>query len=224
MNILLTFILLAHWLSLTAAQNLPPGMRVGSDGPADETTKGFYIYHAGLNVRNLTASMEFYGKVLGMREIFTIQYTPSYSLTYMGFSQGGRNGTGFQTGKELLDEKNNSGGMVKLLYFNESHNQLIPSTERTNTFANLGLVVPDIQTAQDRMDKYGVEIVKRIGETTAAFDSPIAKAFNIGPESTNNITQVNDLIKGLITTDFEHIIFLKDPDGNMLEVVEQNGF
>ena len=69
------------------AQQLPPGMTIGTDGPADIATAGIWTNHIGLNVRNLTASMEFYGHILGMRHIFTIQYTESYSLTYMGFSQ-----------------------------------------------------------------------------------------------------------------------------------------
>ena len=69
------------------AQQLPHGMTIGNDGPADEETRGFWTNHIGLDVRNLTTSKEFYGDVLGMRHIFTIQYTPSYSLTYMGFAQ-----------------------------------------------------------------------------------------------------------------------------------------
>lgn len=72
------------------AQQLPPGMAIGVDGPADQATTGFWTNHIGLNVRNLTASKHFYGTILGMRHIFTIQYTPSFSLTYMGFSQVGK--------------------------------------------------------------------------------------------------------------------------------------
>jgi hypothetical protein len=68
-------------------QKLPPGMTLGNDGPADPATLGIWTNHIGLNVRNLTASMQFYGEILGMRHIFTIQYTDTYSLTYMGFAQ-----------------------------------------------------------------------------------------------------------------------------------------
>jgi catechol-2,3-dioxygenase len=68
-------------------QKLPPGMTIGNDGPADPATLGIWTNHIGLNVRNLTASMQFYGDILGMRHIFTIQYTDTYSLTYMGFAQ-----------------------------------------------------------------------------------------------------------------------------------------
>ncbi|KAL4882985.1 Glyoxalase/Bleomycin resistance protein/Dihydroxybiphenyl dioxygenase [Aspergillus karnatakaensis] len=216
---------IASLTSIATAQELPPGMTIGSDGPADPETKGYHIYHTGLNVRDLNASKHFYGEILGMRHIFTIQYTPSFSLTYMGFAQGGKNGTGFQTGPELLQEKNNSGGMVKLLYFNNGPEEtLVPSTRKTNTFANLGLVVPDIEDAQERLDRFGVRAVKRLGERTAAFDSALANATNVGPGSTGNRGEIEALIEGLLTTDFENIIFVEDPDGNLIEVVAQNGF
>ncbi|KAL2864494.1 VOC family protein [Aspergillus lucknowensis] len=195
-----------------------------TNGPADQETRGYYIYHAGLNVRNLPASKHFYGKVLGMREMFTIDYTPSFSLTYMGFAQGGRNRTGFQTGQELTRDKNNSGGMVKLFHFKDTENELLPSTRKPNTFVNLGLVVPDIVATQKRLDHYGVKTIKRHGQTTSAPDSGLANATNIGPESGATVEQVNAVIEGLLTTDFEHILFAEDPDGNMLEIVAQNGF
>lgn len=206
--------MLALWLSGATAQKLPPGVIIGSDGPADEETQGFYIYHAGLNVCNLTASMELYGKVLGMRHMFTLQYTPNFSMAYMGFSQGRRNGTGYQTGPELLRDKNNRGGMVKLFYFDKSEEILAASTERTYTFANLGLVVPDIQVAQDRMDKKGVKTIKRLGAKTAAFYSALANATNVGPQSTDSPAEVDALIKGQLTTDVERIIFVLNSDLN----------
>lgn len=52
--------------------------------------------------------MHFYGKILGMRHIFTLQATPHATVTYMSFSHGGKNGTGFQTSSELYKEKNNA--------------------------------------------------------------------------------------------------------------------
>lgn len=217
------------WLPLALSQELPDTMTVGTDEPADEAVKGFHINHAGLNVRNLTASMHFYGKVLGMRHIITIHFTPNYSLTYMGFAQGGRNGTGFQTGAELLRDKNNVDGQIKLFYFPDSELQdedsgFVASTKRTNTFANLGLVVPDVKNAQDRFEQFGVKIIKRVGEVTVPADGAVANATNLGPASTSNLTEVDAVMQGLLTTDFEDMLFVEDPDGNMLEIVKQNGF
>lgn len=222
--LILCLALAAQWALLASSQELPDYMTVGTDGPADEEVKGFHINHVGLNVRNLTASMDFYGTILGMRHMITIQYTPSYSLTYMGFAQGGRNGTGFQTGAELLREKNNNDGLIKLFHFADSEYTPSASTERTNTFANIGLIVPDIQLTQDRFEKYGVKIIKRIGETSVPADGALANATNIGPTSTSDAAEVDAVIQGLLTTDFENILFVEDPDGNMLEIVKQNGF
>lgn len=216
--------LVAQLLPSALSQELPDFMTLGTDGPADKEVQSFHINHAGLNVHNLTASMDFYGNVLGMRHMITIQYTPSYSLTYMGFAQGGRNGTGFQTGAELFRDKNNIDGLIKLFHFADSKNTLAASTERTNTFANIGLVVPDLQAAQDRFEKHGVKIIKRIGEIDVPKDGPLANATNIGPVSTSDAAEVDAVIQGLLTTDFENILFVEDPDGNMVEIVKQNGF
>lgn len=203
---------------------LPPNMVVGTDEPAAPVTKGFWINHTGLNVRNLTASKIFYGDILGMRHIFTIQYTAHFSLTYMGFAQGGRNGTGFQTGQELLKNKNNSGGLVKLLHFSAAESEPVVPTQTTTTMSNLGLVVPDLDVAQKRFEEAGVKIVKRRGVDTLTGESDVAVSFNVGPESTQNQTQVEELVEGLQVTDLKNILFIEDPDGNLLEVIEQNGF
>ncbi|KAK5700406.1 hypothetical protein LTR17_022939 [Elasticomyces elasticus] len=211
--------LATRWRPLALCQEFPDSMTLGTDGPADQEVTGFHINHVGLNVRNLTASKEFYGTVLGMRHIITIQYSPSYSLTYMGFAQGGRNGTGFQTGTELLAQKNNVDGQIKLFYFSDSENALPASTKQTNTFANIGLVVPDVQAAQDWFERHGVKIIKRIGE---AIPSGECDEYRSG--STSDAAQRDAVVLGLITTDFENILFLEDPDGNMIEVVKQNGF
>ncbi|KAJ0415027.1 hypothetical protein BJY00DRAFT_318220 [Aspergillus carlsbadensis] len=225
------FLLFITLSTVVSPQSLPDNMIIGTDGPADPATKGYYIYQTGLNVRDLNASKHFYGDILGMRTMLTIQYTPSFSLTYMGFAQGGRNGTGFQTGAELLREKNNSGGMVKLLHFSNAKSSaldtengtLVPSTRRTNTFSNLGLVVPDIAAAQARMDAFGVRTVKRLGETTSAFDSALANATNTEPAATDDRGEAGRLVEALGSTDFGNIIFVLDPDGNLLEVVGRDG-
>ena len=79
-------------------------------------------------------------------------------------------------------------------------------------------------TAQRRLDEYGVTIVKRVGEIDLAVDGPVAKAFGVGPTATSNVTEVEEIVEGLVGTDLENLMFVLDPDGNMLEVVEQNGF
>ncbi|KAL4966213.1 VOC family protein, partial [Aspergillus stella-maris] len=217
-----------HILPMASAQcetpTLPPGMTLGTCGPADPATSGFWINHVGLNVRDLEASMKFYRDVLGMRHIFTIDYTERFSLTYMGFAQGGKNGTGFQTASELLRDKNNSGGLVKLLHFAESEADPVVPSRKTTTLANLGLVVPNLEEAQKRFEENDVTIVKPRGVASLTGDSEVAISFGVGVEATTNATEVEAIVKGLETTGFEDLIFIQDPDGNVLEVVERDGF
>jgi len=121
----------------------------------------------------------------------------------MGYPQGGRNGAGFQTGAEMLKDKNQMGGLVKLFYFAEPGTFPVASTRRTNIFSNIGLIVPDIQATQDRLEAYGAHIVRRLGETTIPLDGDIANAMNIGPESTTVPSEGEALIEGLQTTFFD---------------------
>lgn len=108
------------------------------------------------------------------------------------------------------------------MYFNQAEAQPVASTQRTSTLANFGLIVPDRAAAQERLDKHGVKIVKKYGSTDMAVDGPIANAFGIGPGSTGNVTEAEELLKGLIAFGVENIIFAEDPDGNMLEIMELN--
>lgn len=74
---------------------------LGNNGPADPEVLGYGINHFALNVHDLDAAMRFYGHILGMRHIFTYEVSPLLELVYLGYSTGGKNGTGFQTGAEL---------------------------------------------------------------------------------------------------------------------------
>jgi lactoylglutathione lyase len=89
----------------------------GTDGPPDLATLGYFVNHIGLLVSNSTASREWYSKVLGMRHVFTFDNAGLLKITYMAHVQGGRNGTGFQTGPELVRDKNNLAGLVELIEY-----------------------------------------------------------------------------------------------------------
>ena len=151
---------------------------IGTDGPAYPETLGFFLNHLSLIVFNLTASKEFYGNVLGMRHIFTAQLSPHYSVTHMGHAQGGRNGTGFQTGEELLRDKNNAAGLLEFQFLDDTADQeeRLANTRRANTFSHLGLIVPSLEKAQEWFDSHGVNVTKRIGETGGENDSSTKSA------------------------------------------------
>lgn len=199
-----------------------PAFKVGSDGPADPATLGYNINHVALVVNNLETMQDFYGRVLGLRHVFTFQVTPDYTVVYMGHSQGGKNGTGFQTGPDLYAEKDNSGGLIELLYFNRcnSTNSTIPaSTQRTNTFGHVGLIVPDVQATQERMEQNGVRILKRVGETPAPVDGPIAQAFGVGGPDVQQARAA--ALAGIRSLGFDNFLIITDPDGNLIEIQPQ---
>lgn len=208
-----------HGCALEARQDAPPDfMTIGDDGPAPPATLGFSLNHLSLVVRNLTASMEFYGNVLGMRHLFTAQLSKDYSVTYMGHAHGGKNGTGFQTGAELLREKNNAAGMIEFQYLATSKdNDATASTVRPNTFSHIGLIVPSLEEAQKRFEEMGVTISKRIGIGGEGIKA-VENALGFGETTGITQDQREELIEGQKLVGFSELITIEDPDGNMLEV------
>ncbi|EXJ84281.1 hypothetical protein A1O3_04948 [Capronia epimyces CBS 606.96] len=204
--------------ALESRQDSPDFLTVGDDGPADAETLGFNINHLSLIVRNLTASQDFYSKVLGMRHIFTAELTPSYYVAYMGHAHGGKNGTGYQTGQELLREKNNAAGLIEFQYFKNSEDEgMTATTQRPNTFSHIGLVVPSLEKAQARMEKLGVKIIKRIGQSAEGI-KPVENALGVGEFATKNQTERDLLVKGQELVGFAQLLVVEDPDGNMIEI------
>lgn len=93
-----------------------PGLTIGTDGPQDPATLGYTHSHQGLLVTDLNVTAKFYGDVLGMRKIFTYEISDEYSFMYMGYTHGGKNGTGFQTGEEMFTEQRNIEGMIEFIW------------------------------------------------------------------------------------------------------------
>ncbi|KAL4950630.1 hypothetical protein BDW69DRAFT_197100 [Aspergillus filifer] len=154
--------------------DLPPGMTLGTSGPAHPATLGFWINHVGLTC----------------------------------LCPGRKKGTGYQTASELLRDKNNSGGLVKLLHFADSDADPVSPFVKTTTLVNLGLVVPNLEEAQKWFEKNEVTIVKPRGVASLMGDSEAAISFDVGVEATTNTTEVEAIVKGLKTTGFEDLIFI----------------
>ena len=175
--------------------------------------------HFSLLVNDIDATMHFYGKVLGMRHIFTYHATPTYDIVYMGYSHGGKNGTGFQTGQELYREKPNIEGLIEFLYLKDCNNtvkDLEPTTKRVNTFSHVGLVVPDVKKAQDRMEEDGVEILKPIGKDVEP-GSGAAMAYRFGAQDLGDASAA----AAFDAIGFKYFLLAADPDGNVVEIQQQ---
>lgn len=195
---------------------------VGKDGPAPAESLGYAINHFGLLTTNLEAMKHFYGDILGMRLLFDAHVTPEYTVTYLDYAQGGRNGTGFQTGAELARDKNNLYGLIELVQFNISDDHLVASTKRTNTFSHVGLIVPDIAKTQSYLEKHGVTILKRVGMPVTEMIGPLQNAFGIGEFAGAHIAAKQALIKAQSLIGLEMLLMVEDPDGNMVEIQQQD--
>lgn len=214
--------LLAVTLSYVSAcghhQTSSPSFELGDDGPADPATLGYTLNHFALLTSNVSVTKHFYGEVLGMRTIFSYGPGTPYEVLYMGYSHGGKNGTGFQSGEELFAEKNNIEGLIEFLYVEDCGGtaDFMPSTERINSFSHIGLIVPDIDATQARLERYDARIVKPAGEIIEP-DSVAAKAFGFA----SNTAAARKALKGVEGIGFDSFILATDPDGNLLEIQPQ---
>jgi lactoylglutathione lyase len=195
---------------------------IGNDGPAPAATLGFAINHIGLVTKNLTGMKHFYGNILGMRLLFDAHVTPEFTVTYLGFAQGGRNGTGYQTGAELLRDKNNLSGLIELVQFNVSDDNPQASTQRTNTFGHVGLIVPDLKKAQRWFEAKGATIIKKTGVPITAHTGRMQNAFGIGEFAGEHFAAKEALVKAQSIIGFETFLVLEDPDGNLVEIQQQD--
>jgi lactoylglutathione lyase len=140
------------------------------------------------------------------------------SSDQMGYSHGGKNGTGFQTGSELFNEKNNIEGLIEFLYVEDCGQtaDFTPSTQRINSFSHIGLIVPDINATQARLEQYGATILKGAGDVIDP-ESPAVKAFGFASAT----AAARRALKGIQGIGFDSFILATDPDGNMLEIQPQ---
>ncbi|KAL4927570.1 VOC family protein [Aspergillus undulatus] len=185
--------------------------QIGEDGPAPLETLGYFINHVGLLPTNLAPLKHFYHDILGMRLIFDVQLTPEFTITYLGHGQGGRNGTGFQTGEEFNREKNNLAGLLEIVTFNVSDDTLLGSVNSTNTFDHIGLVVPDIV----------VEVLKPYGEAIEMFTGPVNNAFGIDEYAGVHAAAKQRLMEAQGIIGLPLLLMIADPDGNLVEVQQQ---
>jgi lactoylglutathione lyase len=194
----------------------------GTDGPAPPQTLGYALNHIGLITNNLTAMKAFYGNILGMRLLFDATLTPEYTVTYMGYAQGGRNGTGFQTGSEMTMSKNNMYGLLEIVEFSVSDDRVVSSTERTNTFSHVGLIVPDVREAQSYLEVEGVEILKGVGVPVEAFEGAVPNALGVGEFAGVHLEAKRRLAEAQGLIGWEDFLLIRDPDGNLVEIQQQD--
>ncbi|KAF5692342.1 lactoylglutathione lyase [Fusarium circinatum] len=200
---------------------------LGSGVASDWGTTGYFINHFAISTRNLTASLDFYSGVLGFRKMFTLHVSKQYSITYLAHAHGGKNGTGYQTALELNREKNNAQGLLEIYYLDIPNKNIESSSQHPNTFAHIGLVVPEAQAIQERLEKMpDVKIVKRYGEkfTELTDDLVIGPAVGLPPSVVAQLSleEREAIVQGLGPS-VDPLIFIVDPDGNFIEIQGEEG-
>ena len=189
-------------------------LEVGTDGPADPATIGYNLNHFAIIAKDIKATMKFYGEIFGLRHIFTFHATDKYDIAYMGYPNADNNGTTFQTGQQLLDQKQTVQGLLEFLCPRDETEVLTASTAVPNTFSHIGFIVPDISKAQHRMETYGVKIIKPVG-VKATPNSPVANAFGVGAA---RVEVQQAILDGAELIGFDRVLLVEDPDGNLIEI------
>ena len=192
----------------------------GDDLPSEPATTGYFINHLCINVRNITESIKWYNKAFGLRLMFTLQVSEHFSISYMGHSHGGRNGTGYQTSEEMIRQKNNIEGLIELVNLDFVNWDLPSGIRVPNTFSHIGMVVPNITDTQARLEAMNANIIKGAGETFT-LDGAFADGTGFTQAGDAISQEEIDLIMQTLVPINTPIILVADPDGNVIEVQNQ---
>ncbi|KAE9583370.1 hypothetical protein CGMCC3_g396 [Colletotrichum fructicola] len=213
----LSLVILAETFSLgrscttppTSSNETYPRFSYGEDVVPDHATAAYTMNHISLLVNDLEVSLDFYTRILGMRVIHHIEATEWFGIVYLGYSHGGRNGTGWQPSSELYRQRSNIEGLIELVYRSNQAGRREPG----GTLSHLDFVVPDVAATQKRMRDNNVTIIRKAGELPQTLPKPRARAFGL-----LNLTKVeNDAILKAMP---RHLM-VADPDGNIVEFQPQ---
>lgn len=141
--------------------NLEKEMSAVSSAPE---TQGFGMNHTMLRTRDPRRAIEFYTSVLGMTLFKQLDFEDmEFTLFFLGYLPP-------QTSNlpEEADERTKvtfqTSGLVELTY-NWSDGDTLPcqseKCKKASGFGHLGISVPDVYAACQRMDKLGVKFIKR---------------------------------------------------------------
>lgn len=193
---------------------------IGTDPPAPSQANGYALNHMALIVTDLPSMRHFYGTILGVRHIITYRVSPGYLVTYMGHTLP----DGFQTGDEMLKDLRHRNGLLEFLCPVDLPEKNNTSTSAGNSedsgvrrrrFSHLGIVVPDLKAAEDRMREVGVKILKALGDERIEPGSSVAEWWGMDNEV------AVEAAKGARGMEWGDTLLVLDPEGNVVEVQER---
>jgi lactoylglutathione lyase len=197
---------------------LPNGLH--TDPPPSPATQGYKLNHFMLRIRDPAASLPFYISLLGMRTVFTMNTGP-FTIYYLGYPQTAAHAQDLpQFGRDTCAHLQHTLGLLELYHVHGSEAQSAGYYATGNTppalgFGHLGFTVPDVPAALERMRKAGVTVVKEVGKgTTTRRAVPISEAEE---EVGVGLGEIHEEYAKV----FDHIGFVNDPDGYLVELVPQ---
>ena len=138
----------------------------------------------------------------------------------MTHQAGGRSQTGYQTNAEMVREQSHRQGRLGLLY--NSHPQAIAALEPkpgvVKNFSHIAITVPDLQTALEHFKKQGIKIFSGPEDAVQAND-PLLSTMGAGSMESGS-AEAEGLV-GFFSMIKKDLVFLQDPDGNLIEVMAQ---
>jgi len=206
----------------TGAETQYPIPMPGDDKPSDPATTGYFINHLCINARNATESVDWYSKAFGLRLMFRFQVSEHFSISYMGHSHGGRNGTGYQSSEEITRQKNNIEGLLEILSLEFPGWNLPSGIKVPNTFSHIGMVVPNITDTQLRLEAMGANVLKAAGAPFTT-EGPFVDATGFGQAGDAISKDEIDIIMRTLGPMNQPLMFVADPDWNIIEVQNQEG-
>ena len=197
----------------------------GEDCNPDAVFKGYHFNHVAFIVKNLTASLEFYTKGLGMRTMFVVQPIESIpmQIVYIGHPDRLANPSSSPlTCEEFTTKMKTVGGLIELLYYGDATHNPDSSSIVQNTLSHIGLIVPNPAETEQRLRAINATIIKEVGKfDTVDVDVRLQNMFGLGPELAATLTEEE---KHKFWTAFTALgakdqLFAADPDGNILEIL-----
>ncbi len=143
------------------------------------------------------------------------------TISFLTHSQGGRNGTGFQTVTELVRDQQNSYGWLELVEFIgglPADVKITPSGV-FSSFSHIGIIAPDILQLQQHVQDEGFEVLRHVGDghVTVA-ESRLAEVYGLQALAAQGHADVAELVFGVLTGS-NAFFYAVDPDGNTIEVI-----
>ncbi|KIV89136.1 lactoylglutathione lyase [Exophiala mesophila] len=170
--------------------------------PVTPATQGSRLHHAMLRISDPERSLHFYTDFLGMSLIFKLDTGP-FTVYYLGYPDPDD-----QTPADLAKGMASRTGFLELVYVHlqSSKQEVPPIIPATVGFGHLGWYVADVEETLKRAQENGYIVVK--------------------DKSNLSITTM-DLPKGVAATpccapflaSFAQIGFIRDPDGNSIELL-----